>query len=77
MNAPRLAIRTKNKKDNSLMGHGGSFVGFSALRLEGRRFESPSSRYVETMGKFFTRSCLQSFGMLTLTQYQRCNQEHF
>ena len=31
---------------------------FGALRLEGRRFESLSSRHVETLGKSFTGSCL-------------------
>ena len=31
---------------------------FSALRPEGRRFESHSSRDVETLGKSFTQSCL-------------------
>ena len=32
---------------------------FGALRPEGRRFESHSSRHVETLGKSFTRaSCL-------------------
>jgi len=32
--------------------------GFSALRSDGRRFECRSSRYVRTLGKSFTRSCL-------------------
>ena len=31
---------------------------FDALHLEGRRFESHSSRHVGTLGKSFTRNCL-------------------
>jgi len=31
---------------------------FGALHLEGRKFESHSSRHVGTLGKCFTRSCL-------------------
>ena len=31
---------------------------FGALRSEGRRFESRSSRHVGTLGRSFTRSCL-------------------
>ena len=31
---------------------------FGALRPEGRRLESRSSRHVETLGKWFTHSCL-------------------
>jgi|SRR6218665_1025560 len=35
---------------------------FGALCPEGRKFEYPSSRHVGTLGKIFTRSCLQCFG---------------
>src|SRR6218665_345366 len=48
----------------------------SAFRPEGRRFKSHSGRYVGTLGKSFTHSCLQRFGMLTSTHYQCCSQEH-
>ena len=50
---------------------------FGALRLEGCRFESHFGRHAETLGKSFTRSCLQRFGVLTPTQYQCCNPERF
>ena len=33
-------------------------VVIGAFRVEGRCFESHSSRHVGTLGKFFTRSCL-------------------
>ena len=46
-----------------------------ALRPEGHRFESHSSRHVETLGKSFTCNCLLHFGMLTSTQHQCCSQE--
>src|SRR6218665_544700 len=39
------------------VGCGSSVVGFGVFRLEGRRFESHSSRYVRTSGKYFTHSC--------------------
>ena len=39
--------------------HGGSVVGFGALRPEGCRFEPHSSRQVETLGKSFTNSCFR------------------
>ena len=49
------------------LGHGGSVVGFGALRLEGRTFDSHSSHHVGTLGKSFTYSCLWHFGVLTPT----------
>ena len=55
-----------------IVGHGGKF---GALRLEGSRFESHSSRHAECLGKSFTHSRLLRFGVLTLTQYY-CSQEH-
>jgi len=54
---------------------GGSAMGFGALRPEGRMFESPSSRYVEPLGKSFTNTCLQCLGVLTPTEYQCCSRE--
>jgi len=41
-----------------------------ALRPEGTcsKFESHSSRHVGTLGKSFTRSCLQRFGVLIPAQ---------
>src|SRR6218665_3398945 len=57
------------------MGHGGSVVRFGAFCLEGRRFESRSSRHVGTLGKSFTHSCMWRFGVLTPTQYQCCSRE--
>jgi len=48
---------------------------FGALRPEGCRFESRSSRHLGTLGKPFTRSFLEHFGVLTPTQYECCNQE--
>ena len=48
-----------------LKRRGGSMVKFGAFRLEGCRFEFYSSRHVGTLGKSFTRSCLQRFGVLT------------
>src|SRR6218665_1563720 len=46
---------------------------FGALHPVGRRFEYPSSRHVGTLGKFFTRSCLLRFSVLTPTKYQCCS----
>ena len=45
---------------NILKDYGESWLSgkFGALRLEGGRFESHSSRHVGTLGKFFTRNCL-------------------
>src|SRR6218665_271595 len=36
---------------------------FVAFCLKGHEFESSSIRHVETLHKFFTRSCLWSFGV--------------
>jgi len=46
--------------DLPIVGLTGRFV---AYRLKGRVFESRSSRYVGTLGKSFTRSCLWRFGL--------------
>src|SRR6218665_3231944 len=50
---------------------------FGAFRSEGRRFESHSNRHVWTLGKYFTRSCLLSFGVSSPTLYQCCSRKRF
>ena len=42
----------------------------SALRPEGCRLESHSSRHLGILVKSFTHSCLKRFGVLTPSQYQ-------
>ena len=48
----------QKRSHNNVVRHGGSVVKFGALHPEGRRFESHSTRHIETWSKSFTHSCL-------------------
>src|SRR6218665_1925622 len=74
-----LGNSLSNSVSQSLTHAGARWLSgkFGALRPESRRFESHSSRHLRTLGKSFTRKCLESFGVLTSTQHPCYSRELF
>ena len=53
----------KYLKDHIMCGAWWLISRFSAFRSKSHRFKFPSRRHLGNLGKSFTRSCLQRFGM--------------